>query len=131
MQLLEMELSTTAHADCARMAAKHCLKALARLHEQFGSYEDAVISLCVFGRCPDTSEASANRCNVSAISRLTGIPRETVRRRTKALLDAGFLLLDGKTFRIAPAQAALVASVCDALTRPAGTAKLSRSARIG
>jgi DNA-binding IclR family transcriptional regulator len=52
---------------------------------------------------------------------LTGIPRETVRRRTKSLSDAGVLMLDGKTYRIAPAFTELLASVCDALTKPAAT----------
>ena len=65
-----------------------------------------------------TSETSPSRCNVSAISRLTGIPRETVRRRTKSLYEAGVLILEGKTYRIAPAFGELLASVCDALTKP-------------
>jgi DNA-binding transcriptional ArsR family regulator len=121
MQLLQMETQNMSAAASARIAAKHSLKVLSRLYEQLGSYDDAVISLCVFGRGPDASEGSASRCNVSAISRLTGIPRETVRRRTKSLSDAGVLMLDGKTYRIAPAFTELLASVCDALTKPAAT----------
>lgn len=122
MQLLQADIQSNATAASARGAAKHSLKVLARLYEQFGSYDDAVISLCVFGRGPDVSEASPSRCNVSAISRLTGIPRETVRRRTKSLYEAGVLILEGKTYRIAPAFGELLTSVCDALTKP-GTSK--------
>lgn len=123
LQLDISNASNTPFAAAARNAAKHSLKVLARLHEQFGSYEDAIISLCIFGRGPDPSDAAPSRCNVSAISRLTGIPRETVRRRTKSLTEAGILTLDGKTYRISPAHADTLASVCDALTRPVGTAK--------
>lgn len=118
MQLLQLETPTAAAMASARLTAKHSLKALARLYEQFGSYDDAVISLCVFGRGPDAAETSPNRCNVSAISRLTGIPRETVRRRTKSLYEAGVLMLEGKTYRVSPAFCELLASVCDALTKP-------------
>ena len=118
MQLLQLDTQSASGASSARGAAKHSLKVLSRLYEQFGSYDDAVISLCVFGRGPDTSETSPSRCNVSAISRLTGIPRETVRRRTKSLYEAGVLILEGKTYRIAPAFGELLASVCDALTKP-------------
>ena len=119
MQLFQLETQSAAAAASARVAAKHSLKVLSRLYEQFGSYDDAVISLCVFGRGLDAAEASPSRCNVSAISRLTGIPRETVRRRTKSLYEAGVLMLDGKTYRIAPDFTELLAGVCDALTKPA------------
>lgn len=119
MQLLQLDIQANSNAASARIAAKHSLKVLSRLYEQFGSYDDAVISLCVFGRGPDPSEAAPSRCNVSAISRLTGIPRETVRRRTKSLQEAGVLMLDGKTYRVAPAFGELMANVCDALTKPA------------
>lgn len=128
MQLLQLNVSSFANTSTgasARNVAKHSLKVLARLYEKFGSYDDAVISLCIFGRDADPSEVAASRCNVSTISRLTGIPRETVRRRTKGLHEAGILVLDDKTYRMAPAHAEFMAGVCDALTRPGGTAKLA------
>lgn len=127
MQLLQSEGSfvsaTSANLAQARNAAKQTLKALTKLQEQFGSYDDAVIAICIFGRGPESIENAINRCSVSAISRLTGIPRETVRRRTKALEANGLLVMEGKTYRIAPGQAEMLAAACDMLTRPATSGK--------
>ena len=43
MQLLQLDTQSAAAASSARGAAKHSLKVLSRLYEQFGSYDDAVI----------------------------------------------------------------------------------------
>jgi hypothetical protein len=122
MQVLPNDAASNS-AAYGRASAKQILKGLTRLYEQFASYDDAVIAICIYGRCSETGEGNNTRCSVSAVSRLTGIPRETVRRRTKAMESQGILVMEGKTYRVAQAAADVVASVCDGLTRPAQPGK--------
>ena len=93
------------YQQAANATTRSAVRAFAKLHERLGSYDDIMIVLSVFSRSPEglgetVSRAIAGRCNVSAISRATGIPRETVRRRTKHLTATGVLVPEGRNFAV-------------------------------
>lgn len=110
MQNLSAQVVTAtnilSYQQASNATARGAVRAFARLYEKLGSYDDIMIVLSVFSRSPEgglgetASRSIAGRCNVSAISRATGIPRETVRRRTKHLTASGVLTPEGRNFSV-------------------------------